>query len=163
MGVMLSDVDGVQRHALRTAIARNGDRLAALEHLVHELQRFAFQAEERLCVLEQKPPPPLAGPELRRQRDSVILEARAEGHSLAVIAREVGLSKSTVCRIIRAAGDPAPERVRGRNGGSFRSTWPEARAAVAPDGNGRRVKLQGVTSAGEDVMVYGELVAFRHG
>jgi hypothetical protein len=161
MGVMLPGVDGVQRHAFRTAIARNGDRLATLEDRLAQLERFAFHAEERLCALEQSPPPPLAGPELRKQRDDVILQARAQGHSLAAISNLVGLSKSTISRIVNGnGGDPAPPRVRGRGGGSYRSTWSPARAAVAPGGNGRTVKLEGVTTGGERIAVYGSIRAY---
>jgi AraC-like DNA-binding protein len=163
-GVTLPDVDGVRRHALRQAIAQNGDRLATLEHRLAQLEKAAFTHEERLSALEQKPPPPLAGAELRKQRDEVILTARAEGHSLARIATLVGLSKSTISRIVNSnGGDPAPPRVRGRDNGSYRSTWSAARAAVAPGGSGRRVKLQGVTSTGEDVVVYGSVTTFTHG
>jgi hypothetical protein len=148
---------------IREGVARASNRLDALEQRVALLDRLAFQLDEferRLVALEQRPPPPLAGPELRRQRDEVILRARAQGHSLAAIANEVGLSKSTVSRICSSNGDPAPPRVRGRDNGSYRAHWSPARAAVAPGGNGRTVKIEGVTTGGERIAVYGSIRAY---
>lgn len=152
------------RRALQAGLSHTATRLDRLEQRVALLDRLAFELEQfgqRLARLEQRPPPPFAGPELRRMRDEEILALRAEGRSLAAISQRIGLSKSAVSRAIHRNGnDPAPERVVGTGGGRYYARLTPAHPR-SRNGTGRPVRLEGIDrTSGDHVTVYGELSVF---
>lgn len=112
------------RRLLRALLERTGARMDDIERRFDALERVVFEIdalEARIARLEQRPPTPLGGRELQRQRVEAVLRVRAEGFSHQRIADATGVSKAGVRRIIEREGDPAPERVRGVNGKSFAS------------------------------------------
>ena len=106
------------RRLLHALLERTGGRLDAIERRLQGLERVAFaydEIDERIARLEQRPPTPLGGRELQRQRVEAVLRVRAEGFSHQRIADATGVSKAGVRQILLREGDPAPGRVRGIN------------------------------------------------
>jgi hypothetical protein len=110
------------RRLLYALLERTGGRLDAIERRLQGLEGVAFaydEIDERLARLEQRPPTPLGGRELQRQRAEQVLKVRAQGYSHPRTADAVGISKAGVRRILLRHGDPAPGRVRGINDKSY--------------------------------------------
>jgi DNA invertase Pin-like site-specific DNA recombinase len=110
------------RRLLHALLERTGARIDDIERRFDALERVVFEIdalEARIARLELRPPTPLGGRELQRQRVEAVLRVRAEGFSHQKVADATGVSKAGVRRIIEREGDPAPERVRGVNGKSF--------------------------------------------
>jgi hypothetical protein len=79
-------------------------RIEGLECVMFEYDDLAA----RIARLEQRPPTPLGGRELQRQRAEAVLRARRDGHSHRQIAGATGVSQAGVRRILQREGDPSP-------------------------------------------------------
>ena len=124
------------RRVLHALVARVGERLDDFERGCDALERGLFQIDDleaRVAPLEQRPPTPLGGRELQRQRVEAVLRVRAEGYSLNAIQRATGVPRATVRRMLVREGDPAPAHVRGVDGRSFASH-------PTSNGNGREAR-----------------------
>jgi hypothetical protein len=81
-GRTLRCVSAETRRVLHALLERVGARLDDFERRLQGLERVAFaydEIDERLARLEQRPPTPLGGRELQRQRVEAVLRVRAQG------------------------------------------------------------------------------------
>jgi hypothetical protein len=125
-----------------------GRRFDALDRMMFEIDKL----EARIARLEQRPPTPLGGRELQRQRVEAVLRARRDGHSHRQIAGATGVSQAGVRRILQREGDPSPRlpggqrperlrRVVERCGARASLSWDSCRplrASVRPSQSWRR-------------------------
>jgi DNA-directed RNA polymerase specialized sigma24 family protein len=98
------------RRLLHALLERVGARMDDLDRRFDALERVVFtldDLEARVARLEQRPPTPLGGRELQRQRVEAVLRVRAEGFSHRQIARATGVSQAGVRRILLREGDPS--------------------------------------------------------
>jgi DNA-binding NarL/FixJ family response regulator len=87
---------------------------------INVVARMRVQLEEltgRVEFLEAHITPPVFSiAESRRQRRLAVMRCRAEGLSVALISRLLGLSRHTVDSILEGEGDPAGARTLGADG-----------------------------------------------
>jgi hypothetical protein len=91
------------RRLLHALLERTGARLDEIDSRLQWVERVMFQLDDidaRLARLEERPPRPLGGRELQRQRVQAVLRVRAQGYSHARTAAAVGISKAGVRRIL---------------------------------------------------------------
>ena len=105
------------RRLLRALLERTGARMDDLDRRFDALERVIFEIdalEARIARLEQRPPTPLGGRELQRQRVEAVLRARRDGFSHRQIAGATGVSQAGVRRILLRYGDPSPRPAGGQ-------------------------------------------------
>jgi DNA-binding NarL/FixJ family response regulator len=100
------DAEVVLRGHIRTELAAELD-------LLEDLHRRVDQLERRPALFTTA--------EQRRQRRAAVMYARAEGLSVAMISRLLGLSRNTVSRILSEVEDSPPPSVLGADGRSYRA------------------------------------------
>jgi hypothetical protein len=169
-GPRIQVVSAEQRRLLAAGLERTGGRLDQIEQRLAALDRLAGEIdgfERRLARLEAWLGPKSFGAHaLRRQRTEAIAAARARGMSANAIAKAFALSPRNVQEVV--ARLPDPDRIVGLDGRTYRPG--PRRAASAASGNGaaprggvgdgRTVKIEGVTTGGEHIAVYGTLSTF---